>query len=162
MIASRERRARDFVASTVVQIDPWSSSVDNRAFVADHQSKALAQSMPGPRPRRTSVVIALSLLVALEGPPAAFAWGRPGHRVISRLAEQHLTEKAKAGIKELLAGGESLADASTWADEHRSQLPKTAPRQYVDVPLDEPKYDKSGPQMIPRRAAWSTRSTNSG
>ena len=37
--------------------------------------------------------------------------------------------------------GETIADASTWADEHRRQLPKTAPWHYVDVPLDEPGYD---------------------
>jgi hypothetical protein len=41
----------------------------------------------------------------------------------------------------LLEPGESLAGASTWADEHRRELPKTAPWHYVDVPLDEPRYD---------------------
>jgi hypothetical protein len=67
--------------------------------------------------------------------------GRLGHRVISRLAEMQLTPQAKAGVAALLEPGESLADASTWADEHRRELPKTAPWHYVDVPLDEPKYD---------------------
>jgi S1/P1 Nuclease len=28
-----------------------------------------------------------------------------------------------------------------WADENRRRLPKTAPWHYVDVPLDEPRYD---------------------
>ncbi len=28
-----------------------------------------------------------------------------------------------------------------WADENRGRLPKTAPWHYVDVPLDEPRYD---------------------
>ena len=36
--------------------------------------------------------------------------------------------------------GESLADASLWADQHRRELPKSAPWHYVDVPLDEPRY----------------------
>jgi quinol-cytochrome oxidoreductase complex cytochrome b subunit len=72
--------------------------------------------------------------------PPAHAWGRIGHRVISRFAEQQLTDKAKAGIAALLSPGESLADASLWADEHRRELPKTAPRHYVDVPLDEERY----------------------
>ena len=36
---------------------------------------------------------------------------------------------------------ESMADASLWADEHRGRLSKTAPWHYVDVPLDEPRYD---------------------
>jgi len=67
--------------------------------------------------------------------------GRLGHRVISKLAEKKLTPKAKAAIAALLDEGESIADASTWADEHWGRLPKTAPWHYVDVPLDEPRYD---------------------
>ncbi len=61
--------------------------------------------------------------------------------MISRLAEKDLTPKAKEAVKALLDEGESLADASTWADENRGRLPKTAPWHYVDVPLDEPRYD---------------------
>ncbi len=61
--------------------------------------------------------------------------------MISRLAETRLTPQAKAGIAALLEPGESIADASLWADEHRRELPETAPWHYVDVPLDEPRYD---------------------
>jgi hypothetical protein len=64
-----------------------------------------------------------------------------GHRVIARLAEKHMTPEAKAGVRALLEEGESMADASLWADENTGQLPKTGPWHYVDVPLDEPKYD---------------------
>src|SRR5262249_18494830 len=71
----------------------------------------------------------------------ARAWGRLGHRVIARLAEPHTSPAARAAIAELLEPGESLADASTWADEHRRELPKTAPWHSVDVPLDAPRYD---------------------
>ena len=73
-----------------------------------------------------------------------------------------MTPAAKAGVAALLEPGESLADASTWADENRGRLPKTAPWHYVDVPLDEPKYDAKFSGDVPRRAAWSTRSTSSG
>jgi hypothetical protein len=45
----------------------------------------------------------------------ALAWGRLGQCVISRLAEQRLTDKAKAGITASLPEGETLADASLWA-----------------------------------------------
>jgi hypothetical protein len=69
------------------------------------------------------------------------AWVRLGNRVIARLAEKHMTPEAKAAVAALLEPGESLADASLWADAHRGRLPKTAPWHYVDVPLDEPKYD---------------------
>ena len=44
---------------------------------------------------------------------------RPGHRVISRLAEKHMTPAAKAGVAALLEPGELLADASLWADQNR-------------------------------------------
>jgi hypothetical protein len=70
-----------------------------------------------------------------------WAWGRLGHRVISLLAEQRLSPKAKAAIAELLGPGESLSDASLWADQNRRHLPRTAPWHYVDVPLDELKCD---------------------
>jgi hypothetical protein len=82
-------------------------------------------------------LVALSVAVNLQANTPLWAWGRLGHRVISQLAEQRLTDKAKAGIAALLPPGESLADASQWADEHRRELPKTAPWHYVDVPLDE-------------------------
>ncbi len=75
----------------------------------------------------------LTALAILGYSNAAHAWGRIGHRVISRFAEQRLTEKTKSEINRLLEPRESLADASLWADEHRRQLPKTAPWHYVDV-----------------------------
>jgi hypothetical protein len=97
--------------------------------------------IPGRTPRRSWFVVALALLVALQSATPAWAWVRVGHRVISRLAEKHMTPQAKAAVAELLEPGESIADASLWADEHRRELPKTAPWHYVDVPLDESKYD---------------------
>ncbi len=89
--------------------------------------------------RRVAFVVAG--LLGLQPATPAWAWGRLGHRVISKLAERHLTDEAKAEIKALLEPGESLADCSTWADEHRRQLPKTAAWHYVDVPLEESRYD---------------------
>jgi nuclease S1 len=105
--------------------------------------------MPGRLPCRSWLTFAFALLVDLQSTPPAWAWGRLGHRVISRLAEKQLTAKAKVAIAELLEPGESLADASTWADEVRGKMRETAPRHYVDVPLDEPKYDSkySGPKV---------------
>src|SRR5262249_37013980 len=93
------------------------------------------------RSRRAFLVVPMVLLITLQAATPAWAWGRLGHRVISKLAERHLTDKAKAEIKALLEPGESLADASTWADEVRGRMRHTAPWHYVDVPLDEGKYD---------------------
>ena len=86
---------------------------------------------------RSPLVVALNVLVFLQTVTPAWAWGRLGHRVISRLAEHNLTPAAKAAIAELLESGESLADASLWVDENRGRLPNTVPWPYADVPLDE-------------------------
>jgi hypothetical protein len=61
--------------------------------------------------------------------------------VIAEFAERHLNPAAKEAIAGLLEPGESLADASTWADDHRRELPKTAPWHDGDVPLEAPRYD---------------------
>jgi hypothetical protein len=78
-------------------------------------------------PKRKIVAVFCAGTAVLATAMPAWAWGRIGHRVISRFAEQRLTDKAKAVIAALLPQGESLADASLWADEHRRELPKTAP-----------------------------------
>jgi nuclease S1 len=97
--------------------------------------------MPKRTPFRSWFIVAIAALITLQSATPVWAWGRLGHRVISRLAEARLTPTAKAAIAELLEPGESLADASLWADENRERLPKTAPWHYVDVPLDQPRYD---------------------
>jgi S1/P1 Nuclease len=65
--------------------------------------------------RRVCLILTLVCLVNVSAVSPAWAWGRLGHRVIAKLAERHLTDRAKAEIKALLEPGESLADASTWA-----------------------------------------------
>src|SRR4051812_29991533 len=93
---------------------------------------------PTLRPRPTALLVATALaLLASE----AQGWGRIGHRASARLAEGLLTPATKAAIKDLLAPGESLAAASTWPDEHRRDLPESAPWHYVNVPITEAKYD---------------------
>lgn len=49
----------------------------------------------------------------------SFGWGATGHRATGLIAEQYLSPKAKKKISALL-NGESLAVASTWMDEVRS------------------------------------------
>jgi hypothetical protein len=98
--------------------------------------------MAGRTRRHSRFTFALTLLVVLQPVTPASAWGRLGHRVISRLAQKQLTPAAKAAIAELLEPGQSLADASTSANEVRGRMRQTAPWHSVDVPLDEPKYDR--------------------
>ncbi|MCF7823181.1 MAG: S1/P1 nuclease [Candidatus Marinimicrobia bacterium] len=47
------------------------------------------------------------------------AWGKTGHRVIGRIAEENLTPAAKAGITELF-GHSDLARIANWADDIKS------------------------------------------
>lgn len=62
------------------------------------------------------------------------------HRAATRLAETRLTPEARAAIRELLEPGESLADASTWADENSRNIPGSASWHYVNVPISAPRY----------------------
>jgi hypothetical protein len=61
------------------------------------------------------LIAALFTVISLQ----VLGWGYTGHRVTGYIAEKHLTKKAKAAIKRLL-GQQSLAMASTWMDEVRS------------------------------------------
>lgn len=71
----------------------------------------------------------------------ALAWGRLGHRVSARVAEARLSPGARAAVRDLLEPGETLADASTWADEHRRDVPGSGSWHYVNVPISEPRFN---------------------
>ncbi|HKP97076.1 MAG TPA: S1/P1 nuclease [Fibrobacteria bacterium] len=76
----------------------------------------------------------------------ASAFGVLGHQVIASLAEDMLTPKAKAEVKNILgpAGGSaSLASISTWADDIRMLRPETRPWHYVTIQIREARYDSS-------------------
>lgn len=76
-------------------------------------------------------------LCSLVSPPAT-AWGAQGHRVAGSVAEQHLSPAAQKAVFDIL-GNESLASASTWADEMRSSPSQfwqqtAGPLHYVNPP----------------------------
>jgi hypothetical protein len=56
------------------------------------------------------------------------------------MAESRLTPAALTAVRCLLELGESLADASVWADEQR-EMPRSGPWHYINVPLSEPRHD---------------------
>jgi len=96
--------------------------------------------------RISTFILALTLSLA---PTKAFAWGQQGHRVGATLAEPLLTPKARAEIAAVI-GTESLAEASTWADDMRSSpddfWQKTAsPWHYVTVPPGKTYADVGAP-----------------
>ena len=89
------------------------------------------------------------VVVCVVGLPArATAWGRDGHAIVGKIADKHLSEKARAAIKELLADHEykSLADERlpNWADAIRSsgalkkKYPDMSMWHYIDVDVDVP------------------------
>ncbi len=92
---------------------------------------------PPPRSRggihrfsRLSIGCALLLLCSVP----AGAWGPLGHRVIARIAEQHLGPKARGRLRFYFGKDMQLADQAMWADEVREQRPETAPWHYINIP----------------------------
>lgn len=60
-------------------------------------------------------VIAICFMISTH----VSAWSQNGHRIVGKIAENHLTEQTKQAIKPLLSG-DKLAEVTTWADEMRS------------------------------------------
>lgn len=87
-----------------------------------------------PVPTLSVLSLFFGLCVSLD----AIAWGQIGHRVTGAIAERHLSAKARAAVDTLLPN-ESLAEASTYADEMRSNpaafwQEQAGPWHYVTVP----------------------------
>jgi nuclease S1 len=92
------------------------------------------------RPRTRAIALLAALAVFFNS--SAFAWGPQGHRVIAKVAEVRLTPSARAGIKELLHAGDTLADVSDWADkEGHDAVAGSAPWHYINVPISDAKFD---------------------
>lgn len=92
-------------------------------------------------------VIVCAACMALPSP--ALAWGKTGHRVVATIADAQLSGLARAHIRELLGGAESLDEAANWPDEMRSAptqfWQKTAtPWHYVT--LNGILYDEAPPE----------------
>lgn len=65
-------------------------------------------------------------------------WGPTGHRATGKIAEKHLSRRAKRKINKLLQG-ESLAFVSTYADQIKSdkKFNKFYAWHYVNMPFDQ-------------------------
>ena len=76
-----------------------------------------------------------TIIIALFFTTQAFAWGQTGHRVVAKIAQNHLSKKAKAELKSIM-GHESLVEASTWMDNIKSDstYDHASPWHYVAVP----------------------------
>jgi hypothetical protein len=86
--------------------------------------------------------IALILLFCVIG-NNSFGWGPTGHRATGWIAERYLSSKAKKKIRSLL-GQETLAMASTWMDEIRSDSTYNHTADWHWVTIEDGKtYDQS-------------------
>jgi hypothetical protein len=96
---------------------------------------------------KLSMTWAAAGMLALAAMPA-LAWHDEGHRIVARVAEHYLNDKAKVELRRILgnadvAGG--LATAATYLDDHlpllNSQLPGSNRWHYDDIsicPASEP------------------------
>jgi hypothetical protein len=89
--------------------------------------------------RAWSVLFIAATLTSCCARPAR-AWGRLGHRAAAKLAFSRLTPHAQRIIRDLLEPGESLADASTWADENSREIPGSAAWHFVNVHISSLHY----------------------
>jgi hypothetical protein len=83
-----------------------------------------------------------AILVLFASSLPVLAWGPIGHRATGQIAEERLCANAQRAVHGLL-GDESLAEASLWADQVRSepQWRMSAPWHYVNIP-DGQAYDR--------------------
>jgi hypothetical protein len=95
-------------------------------------------------PARLRALLAVALFLSLAVGRAG-AWGWEGHIIVGRIAEQHLTGKAQAGIALLLGPDRKIEDTSvaSWPDNIRRDRPETGPWHYVDIPFEASSYDAS-------------------
>lgn len=88
--------------------------------------------------------IAIILTIALSS-QLVYGWGANGHRVVGEVAQQYLTDKAKAKVEELL-NGPNLAEVSNWMDNIKSNdaYDSLYPWHYTTIP-DGKTYGETTP-----------------
>lgn len=92
-----------------------------------------------------------SAILAASSIQQVHAWGQTGHRITGAIAEQYLTDEARAAIQQLLPH-ESLAEASTYADEMKSNpddfwQKEAGPYHYVTVPKGKHYHEVGAPEQ---------------
>lgn len=73
-----------------------------------------------------------------------YSWGQTGHRVVGKIAEQHLTKKARKNLQSVL-GNETLAEVSNYMDFIKSDptYRHMNPWHYCTIP-DGLTYEEAG------------------
>lgn len=84
------------------------------------------------------LLILVLFLLTLTSFSTTMFWGKIGHRTVGEIAQRQLTLTTEQRVNEIL-DGQSLAVASTWADEMRSnpEFDKFSTWHYVNLPIDK-------------------------
>ncbi len=91
--------------------------------------------------KKVVILLAAALCAAVQ---SASAWGRVGHEAIAAIAENHLTERAKANIEKYL-DGRSIVYYAAWMDQQHDHKPY---KHTVTVDKDnEPLSPKKRPEL---------------
>ena len=65
------------------------------------------------------IMIIKTIMIITFFSASLFGWGKTGHRIVGKIAENYLTKNAKTQIKKLM-GHHDLSRMSNWADEIKS------------------------------------------
>jgi hypothetical protein len=82
-----------------------------------------------------------SICLLMLSTSSAWAWGQEGHAIIAEIAQRRLTPKASAEVARLLGLNHALASVGSWADDERDRRPETYNWHFVDIPVQEDRYD---------------------
>jgi hypothetical protein len=66
-------------------------------------------------------------------------WWDLGHRIVARIADLRLTPHTRDAVRDILEG-QSMADASVWADNIKNYRHDADPLHYVNIPLRATTY----------------------
>lgn len=80
----------------------------------------------------------MTLLTFLTLPGVAWGWGKEGHCIVARIATDHLSDKARQGIAELLPQRRIYdSQIALWADSYKftDEGKHTKPWHFVDIPV---------------------------
>jgi len=98
--------------------------------------------------KTTYKIFGVLLFVNIFSSVETLAWGEIGHRIVGDIAQTRLNRKARRQIKEIM-GNESLARASTWADEIKSEPQNwkhASPWHYTQMPPGTDFHDLTPPK----------------
>ena len=76
----------------------------------------------------------LAVLAGLCFPTAGLSWNEAGHRVVARIAQQHLKPMTLRRFHLLAGKKATLADLAAWADTIADERPETKPWHYINIP----------------------------